>query len=476
MYLRETNRKNKDGSTVTYYQLAENVWDKAKRFPTAKVIHNFGRAEHLDKESLKRLAKSILRVCQGVDLAQDSPDPNLHIISATVYGPVALLAGLWQRLGLDKFFSRLLEWKGYSTPLARAILVMVINRCLAPASKRDNLRWCKEEIFFPGAEEIELQHLYRAMDFLYTNQEEVEREIYFRTANLFNLDVDLIFYDTTSVFWETEAEDQAEESGLRKRGYSKDSRPDAPQIIVGLAVTRDGYPVRSWVFPGNTADVSTVAQVKQDLSAWQLNRVIFVGDRGMISDDNLAELSRGGGRYILGVRLRSTTEAQEVVARQGRFKTVTDNLQVKEVWYPDKDAGERRRRYIICHNPKEEKRHRSKREEIICELATELELLGKSGVKSDIRIHPMYHHAPHRIRAHVSLCMIALLLEHIAERGCDDTWRNLRNQLKKQKIVHFLSRKKRVIQTTNPTSQIRNIFKSLEIKLPPTIHSITDTH
>ncbi len=108
---------------------------------------------------------------------------------------------------------------------------MVINRCLAPASKRDNLRWSKEEIFFPEANEIELQHLYRALDFLDAHQAEVEEELYYRTANLLNLDVDLIFYDTTSVYWETEAEDS-----LRQRGYSKDSRSDAPQIIVGLAV------------------------------------------------------------------------------------------------------------------------------------------------------------------------------------------------------------------------------------------------
>jgi len=226
----------------------------------------------------------------------------------------------------------------------------------------------------------------------------------------------------------------------------------------------------------------------------------------------------GHGRYILGVGLRSTTEAAEVLARRGRFKTVADNLQVKEVWYPDRAAGERRRRYIVCHNPREEKRQKNRREEIIKEMEAELALLDKSDkahlkrvcqlltscrfghylkqlksgrikldkpkiaaekkrdgkyllitndetlsaedvalgyklllrwrrsfrdMKSDIRIRPMYYHAPHRIHAHVSLCMMALLLEHIAERGCDDTWRTLRNRLSKQKMVHFLSRNRR---------------------------------
>ncbi len=274
----------------------------------------------------------------------------------------------------------------------------------------------------------------------------------------------------------------------------------------------------------------------------------------MISDDNLAELAKGGGRYILGVRLRSGDEVGEVLARHGRFKEIAGNLRVKEVWRPDKDAGERRKRYIVCHNPIEEQRQKARREEIIKELTAELEVLTKSGkahpkrtchrracqlltsrrfgrylkqlhtgrlkidqqkiaaeekrdgkyvlitndetlttedvalgykqllrvedcfrdLKSDIRLRPMYHYAPHRIRAHVSLCMMALLLERMVERTCDDTWRNLRNQLKKQKMVQFFSRKKRVIQATDPTPQIRNIFKSLELKLPPTIHSITD--
>ena len=144
-----------------------------------------------------------------------------------------------------------------------------------------------------------LQHLYRAMDFLEAHKAALEQAIYFRVADLLNLDVDLIFYDTTSVHFEVDEEDcgTGPDDGMqgskaagakrysapRKRGKSKNGRDDAPQIVVGLAVTRDGFPVRHWVFPGNTVDVSTVEQVKADLRGWQLSRCLFVGDAGMVS-------------------------------------------------------------------------------------------------------------------------------------------------------------------------------------------------
>jgi len=166
-----------------------------------------------------------------------------------------------------------------------------------------------------------------------------------------------VFYDTTSLHFEIDEEDEApaasdvdgepsggqvEDKPLRKRGYSKNGRGDKPQVVVGLAVTRDGLPVRHWVFPGNTVDVSTVARVKEDLRGWKLGRCVFVGDAGMVSKDNLRKLSLGGGKYIVSMPVIAGGEvAEKVMSRAGRFKTVADNLRVKEVVVGD---GERRRR------------------------------------------------------------------------------------------------------------------------------------
>ena len=207
--------------------------------------------------------------------------------------------------------------------------------------------------------------------------EEIERDVFLRAADLFRLDVDLIFYDTTTAYFETDEPDEDEQdwggrlyAPLRRRGHSKEGRDNQPQVVIALAVTRDGMPVRSWVLPGDTADVSTVARIKEDLRAWRLGRCVFVGDAGMYSADNLAALSRGLGRYILAVPMRRVKEVEvEVLTRPGRYRHVADNLQVKEVWVGD---GERRKRYVLCLNPQEAERECQHREQVLAEIAAEL--------------------------------------------------------------------------------------------------------
>jgi transposase len=204
--------------------------------------------------------------------------------------------------------------------------------------------------------------------------------VFLKTADLFRLDVDLIFYDTTTAYFEIdEADEQPQEWGgrlfapLRRRGHNKEGRDNQPQVIIALAVTRDGMPVRSWVLPGDTADVATVAQIKDDLRAWQLGRCVFVGDAGMYSAENLAALSRGLGRYILAVPMRKIKEIEvEVLTRPGRYRPVADNLEVKEVVVGE---GERRRRYVLCLNPEEAERQRHHREQVLIELTAELNRL-----------------------------------------------------------------------------------------------------
>jgi transposase len=157
---------------------------------------------------------------------------------------------------------------------------------------------------------------------------------------------------------------------LRKRGHSKDRRDGDPQIVVGLALTREGLPVRTWVFPGNTVDATTVAQVKDDLRGWKLGRAIFVGDAGMDSEANRKALSKGLGHYILAMPVGKLKEVRdEVLARPGRFRKVTDTLEVKEVVIGE---GERRRRYIVCRNHAEAERQRHHRDEILTALKAEL--------------------------------------------------------------------------------------------------------
>ncbi len=415
-------------------------------------------------------------------------------------------------------------------------------------------QWIREEVFLPSAQSLQLHHLYFGMDFLEEHKAEVEKAVYFKMADLMNADVDVIFYDTTSLHFEVDEEDVAElrKQGrayepLRKRGHSKNGRGDAPQIVVGLAVTRDGLPVRSWVFSGETNDVTTVEKIKKDLRGWRLGRCIFVGDAGMNSKDNRRMLALGNGKYILGARMRAGDEVtHDVLARAGRFKDVKDNLRVKEVLVGD---GERRQRYVVCHNPQEETRQREHRDKVITELEAELasmrqpatgrghskracELLtsGRYGkylrqaangdlrldrtaiqeaerydgkwvvtsnddtltaedlalgykqllrveqcwrqMKSGLRMRPVFHFRPWRIQAHVTLSVLALLLERIAEIRTGETWRNLLAQLETIKVVEYDRGEARIRQTTEVRPEALAILKKLHVPPPPKLHTV----
>jgi hypothetical protein len=550
MYLRETKRKNGDGSIARYYQLAENEWDKQKGCAVAKVVYNFGRADGLDGEKLRRLAKSIMRFFPGEEAL--AAEPEVEIVDAWPYGGIFVLEQLWKELEIDEVLER-------GSAYERALFAMVANRALQPYSKLYcHQQWLKEEVFFPDGQELALRQLYEAMDYLLAHHERVEKAVYFKMADLMNADVDLIFYDTTNIHFEIDEEDEGSRTGpdgkergpLRKRGKAKNKRTDAPLVSIGLAVTRDGLPVRSWVFPGNTADVKTVERVKADLKGWKLGRCVFVADAGMNSEQNRRTLSLANGKYILASKMRGDDEvSQQVMTRAGRYRVVRDNLRVKEVTVGD--DGERRRRYVVCHNPQEEARQRAHRKKLLEQLEQELATLkppesGKAhskrtcelltserfgrylrctaqgevridlGVvrdeerydgkwvvtsnddtlsaedlalgykqlmrveecwrtmKSGLRMRPVYHWLPHRIEAHVKLCVLALLLERVAEIRGGDTWRNLVAQLDTIKVVEYLRADARIRQTSDIRANVGEILRKLGVSRPPKLHHLAD--
>ncbi len=192
------------------------------------------------------------------------------------------------------------------------------------------------------------------MDWLLEIEAEIAEVVYWATATLLNLEVDLLFFDTTSTYFETDEADPptpAAPKGFRTFGHSKDHRSDLPQVVIGLAVTRTGIPIRVWTFPGNTADMALIRGVKDDLLAWKLGRVVWVTDRGFASAQNRRYLGRAGGHYISGEKLRSeSAEATAALARQGRYQVVAGNLEVKEVVL---DEGVMRDRFVVCRNPDE---------------------------------------------------------------------------------------------------------------------------
>ena len=251
MYLRTTQRRNKDGSVARYLALAENVRDAGKGYVEARVVHSFGRADELDRAALERLVRSIRRVLdEGAPAAADKapggrPAGDLAIDKVEELGAAHVARTLWQELGIGAAIRSRLKARKLTAPHEAALLAMTVQRLDQPGSKLACWERWLEGVWLPEAQGLGLDQLYRALDVLALEAEAIEQEVFWHAVDLFKLEVDLVFYDATTAWFAIEDEDVAEQAWrglafppLRKRGHSKEGRDNDPQVIVGLAVTR----------------------------------------------------------------------------------------------------------------------------------------------------------------------------------------------------------------------------------------------
>jgi len=555
MYLRTTQRRRKDGSLVRYVQLAHNR--RINGVTQAEVLLNLGREELLDLEGLRRLAASITRFTDGDGGGMPLPGApgEFDVVGSRPLGGVWLLDGLWRALGVDRALADVLGPRRFTTDVERVLFALASNRALDPCSKLAAAEWASLDVHIPGLDGMDEDQAYRAMDLLVEADAEarVQEAVFFACADLLNLEVDLLFFDTTTTYFERD-EPEAGEGAFRVFGHSKDHRPDLPQIVIGLAVTREGVPVRVWCWPGNTNDMSVITEVKDSLRGWRLGRVVTVVDRGFSSDENLRYLTRAGGHWIAGERMRDgSPDAQAALSRQGRYQTVRDNLRVKEVRIGEGDAA---KRFIICHNPAEAERERTQREQTIARLEAEFERIArqrskaksakaaeahtraecalrdhpalgrylrqtKTGrlvidrakiaaaqrldgkfllstsdpdlsaedvalgyknlleaehgfrdLKTTLELRPVFHRLEHRIRAHVLLSWLALLLIRVAERQTNQTWRRIATELGRLHLVTLTGPTGTIAQTTELTDTQRELFAATGVQPPPRITAL----
>src|SRR5450755_1183303 len=565
MYLRETRRTNKDGSVVRYLQLAHNERHPVSGVPAAKVIYNFGRAENVDRAALARLVASISRFLEPEEAVVAAAGAGVEIVETRRLGGAWTLDRVWERLEIGQAIRQVAAGRRVDgTAAERMIFALAAQRALEPASKLAATRWVAERVFIEGCPGFSDDQAYRAMDFLLAALDEIASEIFYAVAHLLNLDVDIVFVDTTSTYWEMDvaaelaevaaedADDEdgpPQEEGARRFGHSKDHRDDLPQVVIAMAVTRDGIPVRCWTFPGSTQDQQIIQRVKDDLGGWNLRRLVWVADRGFASAANRAYLSRGGGHYIHAGKLRNTnSEAAAALARQGRYHTVAGNLRVKEVRVPPGD-GARAERFTVCHNPEQAERDRLVRERLVAHLQGLIEgsdawtqrkrdelagsLRGKPALrrflrrtpggllridraairreagldgkwllrtndatltpedlaaackqllavehgwrdmKGALRLRPVYHYREDRIRAHVQLCWLALLLIRVIEIAACDTWRNIRHELDRMHLVTLATADGQVAQRSVTTPGQQAILRALQLPDPPLFFDFT---
>ncbi|WP_327115706.1 IS1634 family transposase [Nocardia sp. NBC_01730] len=568
MYVKTTKRDNKSG-TVRYLHLAHNVWDPVKGRATPKVLFTFGREDELDRDAVKRLVGSLSRLLEpGEGLAATAEGAGLEFVSSRAFGGAYVLDHLWRRLGIDTIVSRLGQpRRGRPRDVSateRVLFGLVANRALAPSSKLAAADWINHDVHIDRLAQTSDDACYRAMDWLHSVREELEKQVFDRVATLLNLEVDLLFFDTTSTYFElADADDpiardergtpipgsettDAAEGGFRTYGKSKDSRDDLPQIVIGMAVTRDGIPVRAWCWPGNASDQALIRQVKDDMRDWTLAKIVWVTDRGFSSAENRRYLRSGDHHYIIGEKMRSgSEEVKAAMSRQGRYLEIAENMRVKEVRISESE------RFVICHNPEAADRDKHMREQLVAQLGELIdgsdtlsdfkrgELRGKISAKPGLTrflrvtpsgklridaakvkaeanfdgkyllrcsdpklsaedialgykqllevergwrdmkqvldLRPVYHRLEERIRAHVILCWLALLLIRITETTTGTTWFNARRELDRLHVGTFTGPTGTFRRTTEPTKPQRDLLAKLDIPAPKQIIELTPT-
>ena len=234
-------------------------------------------------------------------------------------GVVLAARALWEELGIGPAIRRCAEQAKLTAPHETALFAMAANRLDDPVSKLACAeRWLPDIAWLPDAAGLAVDQCYRALDFLAVWADEIEREVFLKAADLFHLDVDLIFYDTTTAYFEIDEPDEDEQefagrlyAPLRKRGHSKEGRDNQPQVIIALAVTRDGMPVRSWVLPGNTADVTRSHGSRTICAPGGSAAACSSAMPGCIRPTTWPQLSRGLGRYILAVPMRRVRDIED---------------------------------------------------------------------------------------------------------------------------------------------------------------------
>jgi len=541
---------------VRYLSLAHNERNE-RGVPVARVIHTFGREDEVDRDALARLVASISRFLEPEQALAAGAPAGFEFLEAREQGRPHVVQALWNELGIGRALGRVAGSRRFRRDVERAIFAMVCQRTIAPASKLEATRWAPREVVLAGVGELSDDGLYGAMDFLLECSERVQEAVFFSVANLLNSEVDVIFFDTTSTYFEVEVDDDEAglddepdaaadgaplvEAGHRRLGHSKDYRPDRPQVVIGLAVTREGIPVRVWVWPGNTSDQTVIEQVKADLGGWKLGRCVWVVDSGFSSQENLRYLQRAGGHYIAGMKLRAgTAEARLALKRQGRYHTVADNLAVKQVIVGE---GAARQRFVVARNPREADRDRARREQTIARLEARLAELeqvrgkahekaacklrahrsmgrylrqtktgrlmidrakirdearldgkylitssddtlsaedialgyknlleaerGFKDLKGTLLLRPVFHRKEDRIRAHVLICFLALVVIRVAEIRAGDTWRTIGDQLMTIKQGRFRSPDGEFTQRTELTTEQRDLLRRLSVPEPP---------
>lgn len=329
------------GKTYEYLVISESVHQPGKG-STTKDIAILGNIQRFKKTDIENLIDGLIKIFQ---LEKYALTDEVEIVESLEYGAIIFWQKLWRELNVSKLINAQMRGRSYPVELCveKYVEMMTINRCIAPCSKRGLLRWlettCYKEMAGYSELSLDVNYFYRSMDYLLEMKDALELAIFQRLRNLFSVNVKFTFYDITSTFV------YGEHCSIADHGMSRDKRPDCEQIVVGVVTSYEGYPLKHYVFEGNTTDVTTVQEVVKELKQdYHIDETIFVGDRGMISKLNLQEVEGENFDYIMGVKMRQDALCQMLFSQQKvrwddaieykNLKIIESTVKVKEflIW------------------------------------------------------------------------------------------------------------------------------------------------
>ena len=511
-----------------YLQIAESYRDENGKV-RHRTICTLGRLDRLINEgTLKKLIKSMARFLDDT-VVLDLEEENIK--DAKLLGTVLAVEKGFRELGLDKKLERVAKSRKIQFDLAKAVRLMVINRLIAPKSKLSTDRW-KERLYNAKEyKDTKLQHLYRSLDILSEESEGIKKELHNRQIELFRHSVKVVFYDLTTIYFESEVADE-----LKAFGYSKDNKPDKVQVVLGVVMSEEGLPVTYEVYPGSTFEGKTVVGMIEKLKdEYEIEKIIFVGDRGLVSDRVLEALKEKGYGYVLAARIKKLPEdvRKRITSPEG-WQKLTEDLSVKELHINHK-------RLIVYKSKALEMEDRARRENALeqikerilsnpkglmlgrgisryievkgAEISLKLEQIKKEeeldgifgfwcegeevdkenaykiykqlwqveeafrSMKSNLKIRSIYHWTPKRIKGHITMCYMAFCVYKWMEKKLKEANLDLSvpcalEELDKVKCVEIETDKGLLRARTEIKGLTNQILRALGVKIPSPVLGI----
>src|SRR4030043_2489276 len=322
MFIKRTLGGSKNNPSY-YLQIVESYREKERT--RHRVLCTLGREEDLlAKGSIENLIEKFAALSKQYLLVSKSEE---SIKDALIYGPMLVVNHLWKQLQMQPLLEGLQQPLKIEFSLEQAVKLMISNRLIDPLSKSAAFNW-KEKVYGEDWDQLELQYLFRSMDIIADHQDMLERSFFEKTRSLFKSPVNIVFYDLTTIYFESQQAD-----ALKKYGYSKDNKTDCVQVVIGLVINQDGLPISYHLFPGNTYEGKTVVPVLNKLKKdFLLEKIIFVGDKAIAGSEVMQEVSSAGYEYIIAAKIsKVSAEYHQDILNRGNYTRIDEIISANQI-------------------------------------------------------------------------------------------------------------------------------------------------